>query len=259
MRRNGSTWQHNLRTKDWATERLRKLTSHIFSPWSGAKKKQIVLYPRKCTLNHRYDPWDWYIYPHLDRLYGKCRQIYHTWILGKRDVDRQSLSWSFTNLNVQVKLSVCENVYMYYIFRLRCVLYYSMLHPENPCVSRFSWHVWFILSQDLHHIPKPSAKLLPTNSFQSWCYWAINDHILGQQQKLQMSMVSCKKKRRRFLNHLQIHIILPLRWQSGKVDVGEGIVDWSLMILWLRTIIQSAVNIASILQIYIVQSYAFML
>ena len=74
-----------------------------------------------------------------------------------------------------------------------------------------------------------------------------------------MSMVSCKKKRPRCLNHLQIHIILPLRWQSGKVDVGEGIVDWSLMIFWLRTIIQSAVNIASILQIYIVQSYAFML
>ena len=28
-----------------------------------------------------YVPWDWYIYLHLVDLYGKCSQIYHTWIL----------------------------------------------------------------------------------------------------------------------------------------------------------------------------------
>ena len=27
------------------------------------------------------DPWDWYIYLHLVDFYGKCRDIYHTWIL----------------------------------------------------------------------------------------------------------------------------------------------------------------------------------
>ena len=26
-------------------------------------------------------PWDWYIYLHLVDSYGKCREIYHTWIL----------------------------------------------------------------------------------------------------------------------------------------------------------------------------------
>ena len=27
------------------------------------------------------DPWDWYIYLHLVDFYGKCTEIYHTWIL----------------------------------------------------------------------------------------------------------------------------------------------------------------------------------
>ena len=28
-----------------------------------------------------YHPWDWYIYLHLVDFYGKCREIYHTWIV----------------------------------------------------------------------------------------------------------------------------------------------------------------------------------
>ena len=28
-----------------------------------------------------YHPWDWYIYLHLVDFSGKCRQIYHTWML----------------------------------------------------------------------------------------------------------------------------------------------------------------------------------
>ena len=78
-----------------------RLKSKVHGSWQSDPMGCVYIYIEERLLSPITDPWEWYIYLHewllLMVTYGKCRQIYFTWMLWVIEI-----LWSVSGPNLKI-------------------------------------------------------------------------------------------------------------------------------------------------------------